>query len=123
MLWKKKKMVDIRELQRKGIIRIPRNNIEVPTDKDGFVELNKKPKTKTTIASSSDSSSAPTSAFNFFNSEPQSQFSSETEGYNKREVDAKIETMDNKIYKLEQRIELLERKLGITQEVSSGINW
>ncbi len=116
-------MVDIRELQRKGIIRIPRNNIEVPTDKDGFVELNKKPKTKTTIASSSDSSSAPTSAFNFFNSEPQSQFSSETEGYNKREVDAKIETMDNKIYKLEQRIELLERKLGITQEVSSGINW
>jgi len=119
MLFKKKRMIDIRELQRRGRIIIPEKDIEIPTDKEGFVDLRKqKPLAK--------------KSFNFFNSPSSTpsqssttSFSSESEGYNKREVDEKITELDNKIYKMEQRIELLERKAGVGDSSSSvaPINW
>ena len=114
---KKKRMIDIRQLQKREVVRIPQNNVEVPQDMEGFVELNKfkeNPKplmdtfgfTKTTNPK-----------------EDPTNFSSESGGYNKQEVDTKITDLDNKIYKLEQRIELLERKLDVNppQDSNQGI--
>ena len=39
MFWKKRKIVDLRDLQRQGKIRIPLKNVIVPTDTRGFVDL------------------------------------------------------------------------------------
>jgi hypothetical protein len=40
MIFKKKVgMVDIRELQKRGVVRIPRKNIIVPRSSEGFVDL------------------------------------------------------------------------------------
>ena len=36
---KKKKMIDIRELQKRGVVRIPRENMTIPTNSDGFIEM------------------------------------------------------------------------------------
>ena len=97
---KKKDMVDLRELQKKGVVRIPKNDIVVPTNKEGFVEFtDSKPQATT-----------------FFN-QPQGETRAESE---------RITALDNKIYKLEQRIELLERKLDVNQpsEATPGlIGW
>jgi hypothetical protein len=49
----------------------------------------------------------------FSSSSSSPSFSSETDGYDKREVDRRIEALDNKLYKLEQRIEVLERKANV----------
>ena len=114
-------MVDIRELQKKGLIS---NNARVelpPTNRHGFIYFSKKEKTKkiaeTTPSSTTDTSQSSGSVFGFmdsFSSSPSPSFSSETDGYSKREVDRRLEQLDNKIYKLEQRIELLERKANIS---------
>ncbi len=118
MLFKKeKRMIDIRELQKRGVVRIPKNDIVIPTDKEGFVSLDTATK----------SSPQPTSNTEFFGftdspSNPQKEsFSTQTDGYDKREVDEKITNLDNKIYKLENRIELLERKLNISQPANSNV--
>ena len=120
MLFKRKKrMIDVRELQKRGVVRIPENNVEVPQDKEGFVELdkfNEEPKPTTDTYGFATRSSTPNS----------SNFSSAGEGYNKQEVDVKITELDNKIYKLEQRIELLERKLDVNPSSDSNtgiIGW
>jgi len=116
----KNKMVDIRELQKRGVVRIPKKNADIPTTSEGFVELEK-------LGNSQPPTSAPEtttqSNANFFGfmgdsktNSPQTQtFSTESKGYNKREVDTKTADLDNKIYKLEQRIELLEKKLDVNQ--------
>ena len=125
-------MIDIREMQRRGVVRIPKQEINIPdssVSKDGFVDFgsSSKPSSSTDNLTGSpktaDSSNA--SFFGFMDSPTSSQaqsspetFSSEVDGYSKREVDAKIVDLDNKIYKLEQRIELLEKKLDVGQ--SSG---
>ncbi|MDP2946537.1 MAG: hypothetical protein Q8N88_00335 [Nanoarchaeota archaeon] len=106
MFGKKKKMVDVRELQRRGIVCFPKSENIVPTNSDGFVDVR------------SEVISPKKSAMSLFYGKSTAQkeiFSAETEGYNKREVDAKMTDLDNKIYKLEQRIELLEKKLGVSQ--------
>jgi len=39
-MWpKKRKIVDVRDLQKRGIVRIPREESVVPTNKEGFVDL------------------------------------------------------------------------------------
>jgi hypothetical protein len=110
---KKKRMIDVRDFQKRGIVRTkPVNRDVIPTGKDGFVDVRSK-----TITQSSKSNS------DFFygdktlsaKTSTKQQFSSESEGYSKREVDAKMVDLDNKIYKLEQRMELLEKKLGVNQ--------
>lgn len=122
---KKKGMIDIGKLQRKGIVHPPKQ--EKPTgpetDDDGFVDLGK------------NTSSEKTGFFEFMGKSPSrtsssstssSSFSTESNGYNKREVDSKIFDLDNKIYKLEQRIELLERKAGVGSSTSTDsglVSW
>ena len=125
MLFKKKGMIDISELQRRGRIIIPDKDVDIPTDKEGFVDLRKHETRKQTIKTPVKKS------FSFFNNipaqtstpSPTQNFSTETEGYNKREVDEKITELDNKVYKLEQRIELLERKAGVSSSSPAPINW
>ena len=96
----------MRDLQRRGLLKIPRNDVEVQTDKKGFIDLSGSGKSN-------------------LSSNKNVEFSSETEGYNKKEVDSKIFELDNKIYKLEQRIELIERKVGVGEQNNSGgfIGW
>lgn len=119
---KKDKMIDVRELAKRGIVNLsrPENEDPVPTDKEGFVEISAlQPETKPSSNSNAD-------FFNFTKTtSEQETFSNSTDGYNKREVDAKIVDLDNKIYKLEQRIELLERKVGVNQPTENGglIGW
>ncbi|MEM4181619.1 MAG: hypothetical protein QXX68_00485 [Candidatus Pacearchaeota archaeon] len=102
MLFKKrKKIIDLTELQRRGIIRPPKKEKEIKTDKQGFVDLSQ---------NSTSSASSFSDPF-LFAENPTTQ--NNDDFYKKREVDRKIEELDNKIYKLEQRIELLERKVGV----------
>jgi hypothetical protein len=109
MLFKKKKrMIDVRELQKRGVVRLPKKDIVVPTNKEGFVEFGTSSKKTTTSTPQSNSD-----LFGFANMTSSS--ASSTEGYTKREVDTKMVDLDNKIYKLEQRIELLEKKLDINK--------
>ena len=93
-------MVDLRELQKRGVVRVPKNDIVIPTNNDGFIELgNTKPRTTT------------------FFKQPEENTRAESE---------RITALDNKIYKLEQRIELLERKVGVGQPTDSSstlIGW
>ncbi len=122
----KNKMIDIRELQKRGVVRIPKKNIDIPTDNEGFVELGQTQKssainTKSPTVSNTDffgfanTVSQPTTA----NQQPATNFNNSTDSYNKREVDQKITDLDNKIYKLEQRLELLEKKLDINQPTNN----
>lgn len=116
---KRKRMIDVRELQKRGVVRIPKQEIIIPTDTDGFVELgtNSQP----TAPTSSDSN-----FFSFMGNSPSTPpttetFNSESDGYSKREVDTKITELDNKIYKLEQRTELIEKKLDVNQSGDSSV--
>ena len=123
MIFKKKRpMIDVRELQRRGVVRLPKDNDpEIQTDNDGFVNIGE------SSSPSQPESSNPLSNNDLFGlagaastSSSTDSFSTQTDGYNKREVDAKITNLDNKIYKLEQRMELLERKAGVNQGQSVG---
>lgn len=123
---KKKRMIDIRELQRRGVVRIPKQDIVIPTDKNGFVELGDDSKITKTETPQTSSSQSNTEFFGFMDSSPtttpsNSEFSAQSDGYNKREVDAKISELDNKVYKLENRIELLEKKLDVNQPSQSPV--
>lgn len=105
---KKKDMIDVRELQRRGVVRIPKQDVVVPTNRDGFVEMGSagnKANTKT-------QSSSNTEFFGFMDQK------SSTPG---RDESERITALDNKIYKLEQRIELLEKKLDINQKPESSV--
>jgi len=103
---KKKRMIDVRELQRRGVVRIPKQDIVIPTDNHGFVELGNdakptEPSSQTTTSSAMDFLGSSSAA-----AVPSSSNRIESE---------RITELDNKIYKLEQRIELLEKKLDISQ--------
>ena len=119
MFFKKKKpMIDIRKLHKGGVVHIPKENVVISTARDGFVEMNSDSKPTT-------QSSNKSNFFSFMDSAPTNKtsdsFGSESEGYNKREVDTKITELDNKIYKLEQRIELLEKKLNVNYVILKPI--
>lgn len=116
---RKGRMIDVRELQKRGVVRIPKNDIEVPTNNDGFVEMNNSGQ----IKKSENNSNANFFGFMDNNSREVSKnnFSSQIDGYNKREVDAKITDLDNKIYKLENRIDLIEKKIGVNQPMNNSV--
>ena len=127
MFWKKpKKMIDVRELQKRGVMRIPRNSVEVPTDKDGFVEIGQNtrstPSTTAQTFSESDSEGGNFMSFMDNPSTPTSTISSSSLN-NSQKISTQISDMDNKIYKLEQRIELLERKLGVRNSQVGAAGW
>tara|TARA_Y100000310_G_scaffold228284_1_gene230595 strand:+ start:3014 stop:3433 length:420 start_codon:yes stop_codon:yes gene_type:complete len=128
---KKKKMIDIRELQKRSVVRIPKEDIVIPTNKEGFVEFgnvrqinssNSSQETNRGFSDLDNKKEEFTNPLDFLDSNtpsPGREFSIQEEGYNKREVDSKIFELDNKIYKLEQRIELLERKAGVNDSSDS----
>src|SRR3989344_4114137 len=120
MIFKKnKKMIDVRELQRRGVVKLPEKEIVIPTDKTGFVDFSGKGDSVIKKSSKSQNN-ADFFGFTGIKRGSGSLSSSTGEGYDKREVDEKVTNLDNKIYKLEQRIELLERKLGVGSSVGSG---
>ena len=120
-------MVNVRELQRRGIVRpnieeTQAEENEPETDSEGFVNLNSTssfPQKQQEKSSSfmdffdTGTNTSQSSNSNSYPSADQNGFSTETNGYSKKQVDEKIEELDNKIYRLEQRIELLERKAGV----------
>jgi hypothetical protein len=111
---KKKKrktgLIDVGELHRQGRVRSDSSSSrEFDFNKDGFLEVGSLSlSSKKSVGNSSDSG----------NSE-MGRFSTERDGYSKREVDSKVQQLDSVIYKLEQRIEVLERKAGIDSGYSS----
>ena len=110
MLFKKKKrMIDIRELQKRGVVRIPKKDIVVPTNRDGFVEFGTNGKPQTTTNQPQDNSEL----FGFMNTTNDQRPTTNDSN--------RIVELDNKIYKLEQRIELLEKKLDINKPTESNI--
>ncbi|MFH1452332.1 MAG: hypothetical protein ABIF88_04110 [archaeon] len=126
MLFKKKKgMIDVRELQKRGVVRIPSKDMVIPTNSQGFIELTGKSRDSSanSIPSPKSSTKSDSDFFNFIDSPATStnSFSTESDGYNKRQVDEKIVDLDNKIYKLEQRVELLEKKVGVNTNEDTSI--
>jgi len=104
MIFRKKKgMIDVRELQRRGVVRIPKQDVVVPTNREGFIEMGSNGKINRTAPPK------PTSNTELFGFSSQSSISSG------RSESERITDLDNKIYKLEQRIELLEKKLQVNQ--------
>lgn len=122
---KKRRMIDVRELQRKGVVRIPKQNLVIPTDSNGFVELGAE-RVRTPEPSTEPKTDSNSTFFNLMESSSPAPsttetFNTESDGYNKREVDTKVVELDNKIYKLEQRVELLEKKLSVNQPDNSKV--
>jgi len=117
----------MRELQRRGVVRIPKQDTLIPTDQNGFVEFgndSKQIKPKTTSPTKTN-----TEFFGFMDSSSttptqDTEFSTQTDGYNKREVDEKISELDNKIYKLENRIELIEKNsTSVSRPIHQSEPW
>jgi len=109
-------MIDVRELQRRGVVRIPRQDVVVPTNRDGFIEMGsggEMTKTETPVASTPTSN---TELFGFMD-----QTSSTPASSTSRDDSERITALDNKIYKLENRIEVLEKKLDIDQPAESPV--
>ena len=116
---KKRRMIDIRKLQQRGVVKIPKSDYDMKTNDDGFVELGQK-----SVDHNNATNDSNAEFFGFMNSTTPSKpqnFSNECDGYNKREVDAKVTELDNKIYRLENRIELLEKKFGINQSSNTNV--
>jgi hypothetical protein len=140
-MFKKKGMIDVVEMQRRGMVIAPKRDPEIDKfqiSKDGYVEMKKdaipvsaenmeiKPEISS-FANFFESSSSSTSTESssgldlpgmnsgLFSGSSGSSLSSTSTAdvYEKREVDERVEKLDNLIYKLEQRILELEKKLGV----------
>jgi len=121
---KKKRMIDIRELQRRGSMRLPvpqgESSGDVVTDSNGFVEMGgaSAPVSATTPSTGSSSGG---DFFSFMDNPSSSASSNMSSGLSPkttpsedlRKISQQISDLDNKLYKMEQRIELLERKAGV----------
>jgi formylmethanofuran dehydrogenase subunit E-like metal-binding protein len=128
MLFRRKKDVDLRDLQKKGLIRIPREEVNLKTDRNGFIEFDR-PNNNL----KKDEITSPVSETNFFNilddnsnlnnslSKNNSQANNNLNQNELRELTRKFEEIDNKLYRLEQRIEVLERKSNLGD--SSNYSW
>ncbi len=122
MLFRKKKDVDMRDLQRRGLIRIPKQEVELETDRNGFVDLSSgQLKTPNPVKDNLTSPAPEPGFFNFLDNSSSNQTTLTSSDSERREFTRKLEELDNKIYKLEQRIELIERKSGVGN--SSSYSW
>lgn len=142
MFFNKKEAVDIRDIPR------PKVNLSksfMANEGTGFVDFTKKRKLPSEIAkekafvktiSQPSSSSSSSSSFSFFDtptaptpsypSQNSSTSSSNTDTEDlMRKISSQISDLDTKLYKMEQRIELLERKAGVDNNSSSpsGFAW
>ena len=137
MFFDKKEGVDIRDIPKKN-----RGTTFVAKDGYGFVDLTKKKGLPLRAVQTSKSTQTETKApersmgnmFGFFDSNVNSASSSTSTNSSTsnsdtdeavRKVSMQLSDMDSKLYKLEQRIELLERKAGVTNTSSgnSGFSW
>jgi hypothetical protein len=133
---KKKDMVELSEVQKRSV-NLPHGRKFVPKDGYGFVDLTRKPKlplkalespTKPNLTQTTQQNQ--TSSFSFFDTPSLSSSSSSTPSSDSseelRKISMQISDLDTKLYKMEQRIELLERKSGISNSDSSsnsGFSW
>ena len=138
MFFNKKEAIDIRDIPR------PKANLGkafVASDGSGYVDFTKKRKLPSEIAKEkafvktigqTQAPASNSSSFSFFDTP-----SASTPGFNRsdtahtdvssdeqkdlmRKVSGQISELDTKLYKMEQRIELLERKAGVGESSSSG---
>jgi hypothetical protein len=104
----KKKMIDVGEMQKQGKVLPPGMNRELATNNDGFVEVN---------GSKVKRVSGTTASKNFSGMEMVNQSASSsiplTQSTVLNRLDEKMKDLDRILYKLEQRVELLERKAGV----------
>jgi hypothetical protein len=101
MIFRKKRgMIDVRELAKQGkITPMGRKTIEGDANNEGFVELGK---------TSTESSPTPAaSSMNFFNTPTAS------EPVNNSGLAERITGISKTVSKIEQRLELIEKKLGL----------
>lgn len=128
---KKRRMIDVRELQKQGKF-IPREDSpDVETDNEGFVEMTSsrlplKANSQTIQPTPPETKKQSTSFFGFMDNPTPESISTEISQDQKDETIKKlsqqITQLDNTIYKLEQRIELLERKAGVNNDNYSSTN-
>lgn len=122
MWFKNKKDVDLRELQRKGLIKIPKKEVELETDRNGFVDIRSNSLDQENQTQTKQELQEPNqNFFSFMDNSVQENSMNSTNSEDKKVWTRRLEELDNKIYKLEQRIELLERKAGVGN--SSGYSW
>lgn len=136
MFFKKKKMVDIRDLPQRSS-SLPNGKAFVAKDGYGFVDLTKKQKLPSEVAKekallgkikTSVPQEQPTSSFSFFDtpSTPAQSYPQTTSTNNSdmedslRKISSQISDLDTKLYKMEQRLEVVERKSGINNSSNSG---
>ena len=113
---KKKRMIDVRELQRRSVVRIPKQDIVIPTDQNGFVELGGN---APVISQPTAQTETPT-ATNVMDFLGRSAAAVPSPAGDRLDSERMTE-LDNKIYKLEQRIELLEKKLDVNQPAEPNL--
>ena len=133
MFFNKKEAVDIRDIPK------PKVNLGkafVAKDGYGFVDLTKPRKLPSEIAkekaliktigpsASATPNSSSSSSFSFFDTPttPTPSVSSNNSDVEDlmRKLSSQISELDTKLYKMEQRIELLERKAGVGDSSSAG---
>ncbi len=111
MKFRKKGMIDVGELHRQGKISTVDREFNIESDKDGFVDV------------SANASSGVGNRFYRDEDDSRNSVNSSNNGYGKKEVDDRIQKLDSMIYKLEQRVELLERKAGVDNGTMPAISW
>lgn len=140
MFSKKKDMVDLADLPKRNA-NLPYDKSFVPNDGCDFVDLTQKRILPSELrkqkglepSSNSDNvfSTSNSNSFAFFDSPTKSstfnstQVNSDDQGDMMRKISSQISDLDTKLYKMEQRIELLEKKAGIDSSSSSsgGFGW
>ena len=90
---KRDKMIDVGEMVRQGKITPRKSSEVVETDNSGFVN----------VGSSSDTKSVSSSTMNFFDSAP----------VDNTNLAERITALSKTISKVEQRLEVIEKKLGV----------
>lgn len=121
---KKRRMIDVRELQKGGRLHIPKANTpQVESNQEGFVDFS----SKNTNTQEDKAQHTNGGFFGFMDTTSQPQNTTEktlspntTPSEDLRKLQAQLTSLDNTIYKLEQRIELLEKKNGIETNSNSA---
>ena len=122
---KKKGMIDVGELVKQGKVRKAGDSLpDFNTNKDGFVDMghpsNSSEKKVVKTNGFGGGSGAGGGFIDFMNVGSSGGGDGGGEEYSKKEVDSKIQKLDTMIYKLEQRVELLERKAGVNSSMSNS---
>lgn len=132
MFFKKKEPIDVRDIKHKN--RDFSKNF-VPKDGHGFIDLTKKrmlpseiEKEKSQIKTSGPSSEVrstnySSSSFNFFDNTSRNDLGNTNDELIKK-LSTQISELDTKLYKFEQRLELLERKIGVSDPSNfNSLGW